>query len=85
MNIEQIERFIGKQKANTGQVKISFKNRAAMYGLFVEGKDYKDLKAKNFWRVVTVPNMEAWNTSKDANLSKIFDGSGFSRLGANDM
>jgi len=86
MNIEQIEKFLGKQKSHKGeQVKISFKKRETMYGLFVEGKDYNDLKAKNFWRVVSVPNMQAWNDSKDANLAKIFDGSGFSRLGVNDI
>jgi hypothetical protein len=86
MNIEQIEKFLGRQKSTSGQqVKISFKKKQTMYGLFVEAKDYNDLKAKNFWRIVSVPNMQAWNESKDANLAKIFDGSGFSRLGANDL
>jgi hypothetical protein len=86
MNIEQIEKFLVKQKSHKGeQVKISFKKRSTMYGLFVEAKDYKDLKAKNFWRIVPQLNMDAWNASQDSNLAKIFDGSGFSRLGVNDI
>ena len=81
MNIEQIEKFLSKQKPKEGQkVKIDFKARTTMYGFFVEGKDYNDLKSKNFWRIITLPNLEAWNKSQDINLAKIFSGAAFSRL-----
>jgi len=51
MNTQDVERFLSRQKNSQGQsVKIDFKKRQAIYGLFVEGKDYNDLKAKNFWR-----------------------------------
>lgn len=85
MNTEEVERFLGRQKLIPGQrVKISFKKRDAIFGLFVEGKDYNDLKAKNFWRIVTGPNIEAWTRSKDINLAKIFSGFEFSSLSVND-
>ncbi len=86
MNIEQIEKFLSKQKPTVcRQVKIDFKQRDTFYGCFVEGKDYNDLKSKNFWRIVSMPNLEAWNNSKDTSLAKIFSGAAFSRLAFKDI
>jgi len=85
MNVQEVEKFLGRQKIGQGQrVKIAFKKRDAIYGLFVEGKDYNDLKAKNFWRIVTAPNIDAYTRSKDINLAKIFSGFEFSNLTLND-
>ena len=85
MNTQDVERFLSRQKLIPGQrVKIAFKKRDAISGLFVEGKDYNDLKAKNFWRIVTSPNIEAWSRSKDIGLAKIFSGFEFSSLSVND-
>ena len=85
MNAEEVERFLGRQKLAASQrVKINFKKRDAIFGLIVEGKDYNELKAKYFWRIVTGPNIEAWTNSKDINLAKIFSGFEFSGLSAND-
>jgi hypothetical protein len=39
------------------------------------------LKKKNFWRVVTATRIEEYRQSKDINLSRIFNGSEFTRLG----
>ncbi|MEX6689268.1 short-chain dehydrogenase [Danxiaibacter flavus] len=85
MNVEEIEKFLDKQE-NTGdkKVKIDFKKRDSIYGVFVKGKDYGDLKEKNFWRVVTLPNVDAWRKSNDLNFAKIFSGSEFSRLTLKD-
>ncbi|MFL9482695.1 short-chain dehydrogenase [Chitinophagaceae bacterium LWZ2-11] len=81
MNIEEIEKFLSKQDLKEGQqVKIDFKKRDTIYGLFVKGNDYSDLTSKNFWRIVTLTNMGAWEQTKNINLSKIFSGSEFSRL-----
>jgi len=80
MNIEEIEKFLEKQKPVQGQVKINFRKRDTIFGLFVRGDDYSDLKSKNFWRIITLPNIEAWEKSKNMNLAKIFNGSEFSRL-----
>ena len=85
MNVQEVEKFLSRQKPGLSQrVKIAFKKRDAIYGLFVEGKDYSDLKAKNFWRIVTAPNIDAWTNSKDINLAKIFSGFEFSNLTVNE-
>lgn len=82
MSNEEIEKFFDKQQVKEGQqVKIEFKKRDSIYGIFINtSKDYADLKAKNFWRIVTSLHFEAWKKSKDVNLAKIFNGSDFSRL-----
>jgi len=82
MNIEEIEKFLNS-KTSTGNeyIKITFKRREAVYGLFVrEHKDYSDLKSKNFWRIVPQSQFEAYQKSKNIGLAKIFHGSDFSRL-----
>ncbi len=85
MNVEEIEKFLDKQEhTDDKKVKIDFKKRDSIYGVFVKGKDYSDLKEKNFWRVVTLPNVEAWQKSNDLNFAKIFSGSEFSRLTLKD-
>ena len=81
MNIEDIERFFEKKATfNEDYVKISFKQRDAIYGLFIKDADYSYLKAKNFWRIVPQSQLEAYKTSKNTNLAKIFNGAEFSRL-----
>lgn len=81
MNIEEIEKFLDKQTLKVGQhVKIDFKKRDSINGLFVKGNDFTDLKAKNFWRIVTATHMAEYLKSKNINLAKIFSGSEFSRL-----
>ena len=51
-----------------------------MMGLFVQLKDYEELKAKNFWRLVSEANLEIWNKTKDINAAKMFNGSEFTKL-----
>lgn len=81
MSIEEIEKFLDtKTVAQQSYVKIDFKKRDSIYGLFLQGNDYKDLKSKNFWRIVTRPHFDEWKKSKNVNLAKIFSGSEFSRL-----
>ena len=81
MNTEEIKKFIetkvtGKDK----YVKIEFIKREPVYGLFITGEDYKDLSAKNFWRIVTSKNFDAYSKSKDVNLARLFSGFEFSKL-----
>lgn len=81
MNSEQIKNFITTKVTGKNQyVKIEFSKRDPVYGLFITDADYKDLSAKNFWRIVTSKNFDAYNKSKDNNLAKIFNGTEFSRL-----
>lgn len=81
MNTEEIEKFLEtKTSPKNNYVKIDFKKRDPIYGLFIKDRDYNDLKAKNFWRVVTRTHFEEYNKSKNVNLAKIFSGSDFTRL-----
>jgi len=82
MNTEDIQKFLdNKMSAGNEYVKITFKKRDAVYGLFVKDhRDYSDLKAKNFWRIVPQSQFEAYEKSKNVGLAKIFSGSDFTRL-----
>jgi len=80
MTNEQIEKFIEPAHLATRSVKIDFKTRNSLTGLFIQSSDYKELKAKNFWRIVTGPNIETWKTSKDFNLARIFNGAEITKL-----
>jgi hypothetical protein len=81
MNTEEIQKFLDtKASANSHYVKIDFKKRDSIYGLFIKDRDFDDLKSKNFWRIVTRPHFDDYNKSKNVNLAKIFSGSDFTRL-----
>jgi hypothetical protein len=82
MNKEDIEKFLdGKTPQGHAYVKISFKKREAIRGLFVKGhSDYNDLKSKNFWRIVPERQFESFHRTGDIRLTKIFSGTDFSRL-----
>lgn len=81
MNTDEIEKFLEKNiPKDDGYVKIKFKQRDSIYGLFVKESDYAYLKAKNFWRIIPQSKLDAYKTSKDANLARIFNGAEFSKL-----
>lgn len=81
MNTEEIEKFLDtKTSEKNNYVKIDFKKRDSIFGLFIKDRDYNDLKSKNFWRIVTRPHFDEYNKSKNVNLAKIFSGSDFTRL-----
>ena len=80
MTNEQIEKFLQPNHLTKNKVKISFKNRDAIFGLFIELPDFTELKAKNYWRVVTEKNIDTWRKSKDMSLVKIFNGVEFTKL-----
>lgn len=81
MNAEEIEKFLVKNHpVESEYVQIKFKQREAIYGLFVKDADYSYLKAKNFWRIVPQGKLDAYRASKDANLARIFNGAEFSKL-----
>lgn len=81
MNIEDIQSFLDKKTTGKDNyVKITFRKRDAIYGLFIQDKDYSDLKSKNFWRIITRTHFDEYNKSRNMRLAKIFSGSEFSRL-----
>jgi hypothetical protein len=82
MNVADIQQFLDN-KTSTGNeyVRIAFKKRDAVFGLFVRGhNDYNELKSKNFWRIVPRSQFTAYNESYDVKLAKIFSGFEFTRL-----
>lgn len=82
MNTEEIEKFVetNAPAKNGGYVKIKFKQRQSIYGLFVKDADYSYLKSKNFWRIIPQTQLDAFKNSKDMKLAKIFNGAEFSKL-----
>ena len=81
MNMENIEKFLnGSSEQEFNYVKISFKKREAIYGMFVKDKDYTHLRAKNFWRIVTRLHFDEFRRSGDLSLARIFNGAEFTKL-----
>lgn len=81
MNSENIELFFAHKAAlNKDYVKITFKKRESILGLFLKEADYSHLKSKNFWRIVPQSQLQAYKASKNVSLARIFNGEEFSRL-----
>ena len=82
MNTEQIQDFLSKKLTNKDKyVKIDFKTRDSVYGLFItESTDYSYLSSKNFWRIVTRKHFEDYNKSKNMEFARIFNGSEITRI-----
>jgi hypothetical protein len=81
MTTEQIEHFLGPNSDHSHRsTKFFFKTRNTFEGVIIKAPDYLELKKKNFWRVVTATRIEEYRQSKDINLSRIFNGSEFTRL-----
>lgn len=74
MNVDAIENFITTKKTTEKKTTIQFKKRNSITGIFVKGKDYEELKEKNFWRIVTGTNIENYNKTQDLSLARIFSG-----------
>ncbi|MBV9961954.1 MAG: short-chain dehydrogenase [Parafilimonas sp.] len=82
MTNDQIHNFLSSQKDTNPLVRISFKTRNSVVGIFIHTPDFDDLKAKNFWRIVSQANFEQWKKSKDFSLCRMFNGSEFTKLSA---
>jgi hypothetical protein len=80
MTNDVIEKFLSGKDGADVPVNIFFKQRNAINGLFVRGNDYDELKAKNFWRIVSESKIEEWKQTRNINLAKLFSGNDFSRL-----
>jgi hypothetical protein len=77
MTIEQIERYIGTDPDSFSRI---FLKARTVEGIFIKASDFLELKKKNFWRIVTVSNMEEYRKSNDLSLSRIFNGQEFVKL-----
>lgn len=77
---EVITKFLEFDHLEKKAVKIEFKKRNTIIGIFVKSNDYEDLKSKNFWRIVSEVKIPEWKKTNDNSLSKIFSGSEFTKL-----
>ena len=80
MTNDQIGKFLEAGHLTKHSVKIDFKSRQSIIGLFIKTNDYDELKSKNFWRIVSETHISQWKNSHDNNLAKIFNGSEITRL-----
>jgi len=80
MNNSQIENFVTDKKRKNKVVRIHFKHRPAINGMFVFVNDYTEMKEKNFWRVVSEQSAQEWSRKKDNSNSRLFSGSEFTKL-----
>jgi hypothetical protein len=80
MTNDQIGKFLESGHLAKHSVKIDFKSRQSIIGLFLKTNDYDELKSKNFWRIVSETHISQWKSSQDNNLAKIFNGSEITRL-----
>lgn len=81
MTVEQIENFLEKESVPQGKIiRFEMKKRNPVRGLIVKGRDYNELKGKNFWRIVTQTNLAEYSKSQNINLAKIFSGTEFAKL-----
>lgn len=80
MDITSIEKFLDPKTKRSKIVNLHFKDRATVTGIFIITTDHQHLKNKNFWRVVSIKNIEQWDRTKNLELSRLFNGAAFSRL-----
>ncbi|MEI8060078.1 MAG: short-chain dehydrogenase [Ferruginibacter sp.] len=80
MTSDLIEKFIESKEMSGQPVNIFFRQRSTINGLFVQAYDYKDMKAKNFWRIVPATKAAEWNQTKDINLTRLFSGTDFLKI-----
>ena len=80
MTTEQIEKFFSSNARLNSLIRISFKTRDAVVGIFIQTPDFDELKSKNFWRIVSESNYEQWKQSKDYSLVRMFNGADFTKL-----
>lgn len=80
MTNDQIEKIIESKPIHKNPIKIHFKTRNPIVGMFIRTGDYEDLKSKNFWRIVSEANVELWRKTNNNDLARIFNGSEFTKL-----
>lgn len=80
MTSDMIEKYVESKEITGKPVNIFFRQRNAIVGLFIESRDYQELKSKNFWRIVSESKIAEWNKTKNEDLAKLFSGTDFTRL-----
>ena len=80
MTTEQIQKFFSSDVKSNAVIRISFKTRNSVLGIFIQTPDITELKSKNFWRIVSATDFEKWNQTHNYNLCRMFNGAEFTKL-----
>lgn len=80
MTNEDIIKFMQKKKPGNAEVRISFKARNSLKGIFIQLQDYEELQRKNLWRIVSESHINAYRQTNDGELARIFNGAEFTKL-----
>ena len=80
MTNDVICKYVESKDVSGRPVSISFRQRNAIMGLFIQWKDYDEMKTKNFWRIVPESKIEEWQKTKDPGLARLFSGNDFTKL-----
>ena len=80
MTNNEIEQIIHGRLRVNAVVRISFKSRSSLNGIFIKTADYRELSRKNLWRIVSEMYIPAYKQSQDESLARIFNGTDFTRL-----
>lgn len=80
MTNDVIGKYVESKDVTGKPVNIFFKQRNAITGLFIQWKDYEEMKTKNFWRIVPESKIDEWQKTKDLSLARLFSGSDFTKL-----
>ncbi len=80
MTNEEINKFIQKKHPVDSMVRINFKARKPIKGMFIQTKDFDELSKKNIWRIVSERYFDSYQQSKDLGLTRLFNGTEFTRL-----
>mgnify|MGYP007130731115 CR=1 FL=1 len=80
MTNDQIENFLKRQHDDQPNVRINFKTRPTIKGIFIQSADFNFLKGKNLWRIVSETKIDEFLKTKDEGLARIFNGTEFTKL-----
>lgn len=80
MTYEEIEKFMKNKHKGNAPIRINFKTRKPITGLFIKTADYPELSRKNLWRIVSETYLDSYTSSKDINLARIFNGAEMTKL-----
>lgn len=80
MTFDIIEKFVESKQAKGRPVSISFRKRNSITGLFIQWRDYEEMKVKNFWRVIHESKIEEWERTNDIQLARLFSGNDIIKL-----
>jgi len=61
-------------RVTNNSYKIGLNTNESVVGYFVQANDYEELKAKNIWRVVKIPNILKWKATSNPEHSELLNG-----------